>query len=51
MNDLIAQTFKIMGMGMGTVFFVLFLFYFMVRLLTKVFPYREETAENGGQEK
>lgn len=50
MNDLMMQTLKIMGMGMGTVFFVLLLFYFMVKLLTKVFPYREETVEDGGWE-
>lgn len=49
MNDLMVQTLKIMGIGMGTVFMVLFLFYFMVKILTKVFPYEEKIGEDGGQ--
>lgn len=45
MNNLITETLKIMGTGMGTVFFVLFLFYLMVKLLTRIFPYDEKTEE------
>lgn len=48
MNNLVTQTLKIMSMGMGTVFFVLLLFYAIVRLLVKIFPYREDVVESNG---
>ncbi|MFU0799180.1 MAG: hypothetical protein ACFWUE_00730 [Xylanivirga thermophila] len=40
-ENIMSQTLKIMGTGMGTVFLVLFLFYALVKLLTRLFPYRE----------
>ncbi|HHW70516.1 MAG TPA: hypothetical protein GX392_04125 [Clostridiales bacterium] len=43
MNELVLETLKIMGKGMGTVFFVLFIFYIMVKILTKIFPHDEPT--------
>ncbi|HZJ56803.1 MAG TPA: OadG-related small transporter subunit [Clostridia bacterium] len=41
MNEVMVETVKIMGIGMGTVFFVLMLFYVMVRGLQIVFPPEE----------
>ncbi len=45
MNKLVFETLKIMGKGMGTVFFVLFLFFVMVKLLTKIFPHDETMGQ------
>ncbi|NMA95318.1 MAG: OadG family protein [Clostridiales bacterium] len=42
MNRLMLDTIKLMSIGMSTVFSVLLVFYFMVRLLIKVFPAGED---------
>ena len=37
-NVMIIEAFKLMGIGVGTVFFVLGLFYFMIKIMLKIFP-------------
>ncbi|WP_236860098.1 OadG family protein [Candidatus Formimonas warabiya] len=40
--DLVGLGLEVMGMGLAGVFVVLILFYFMIKLLIKVFPPKEE---------
>lgn len=40
---MLTEALKIMGIGIGVVFAMLALFYFIIRLLTRLFP-----APNGG---
>lgn len=40
--NLVLESLKIMGVGMGTVFFVLLLFFCIVKGLQTMFPYNEE---------
>ena len=42
MGGLVLETLRIMVLGMGTVFFVLTLFFFLVKGLQNIFPYKEE---------
>ncbi|GEM_PF-5901547 len=37
-SQMIHEALKLMGVGVGTVFFVLALFYFMIKILLLVFP-------------
>jgi Na+-transporting methylmalonyl-CoA/oxaloacetate decarboxylase gamma subunit len=40
--ELIPEGLEIMAYGMGTTFTILILFYFMIKGLIKIFPYREK---------
>ncbi len=40
--NLVLESLKIMLIGMGTVFFILFLFYCIVKGLQALFPYSEK---------
>ena len=42
MNEMLTEALKVMGIGMGAVFFVLFLFFSLVKTMQKIFPYEEE---------
>lgn len=42
MSEIMVEAIKVMGMGMGTVFFVLILFVGLVKVLQAAFPYKEE---------
>lgn len=41
MNEIMIEAIKVMGMGMGTVFFVLLLFFGLVKAMQALFPYEE----------
>lgn len=43
MNQVMIDAIKVMGVGMGTVFFVLVLFIGLVKAMQAIFPYKEET--------
>ncbi|NLI60310.1 MAG: hypothetical protein GX375_02620 [Clostridiales bacterium] len=38
MNEVVLEALKVLGAGMGAVFVVLMLFYFIVKGLQKIFP-------------
>jgi len=40
--NLVLESLKIMVIGMGSVFFVLLLFFYIVKGLQVIFPYKEE---------
>ncbi|NLY54870.1 MAG: OadG family protein [Firmicutes bacterium] len=42
MNQVMIEAIKVMGIGMGTVFFVLLLFCGLVKAMQAAFPYKEE---------
>ncbi len=42
MNQVMLEAIKVMGIGMGTVFFVLLLFIILVKAMQSIFPYKEE---------
>ncbi|NLW17992.1 MAG: OadG family protein [Firmicutes bacterium] len=42
MNQVMLEAIKVMGVGMGTVFFVLLLFIILVKAMQSIFPYKEE---------
>ena len=42
-GEVVTESFKVMGFGMGGVFVVLLVFYMVVKLLGKLFPAKEET--------
>lgn len=42
MNPIMLEAIKVMGVGMGTVFFVLLLFFGLVKAMQAIFPYKEE---------
>lgn len=42
MNEIMVEAIKVMGIGMGTVFFVLLLFFGIVKAMQAIFPYRED---------
>lgn len=41
MTDIVRETFKIMGLGMGAVFTVLMVFFILVKALHAIYPYKE----------
>jgi len=49
MGGLVLETFRIMVLGMGTVFFVLALFVLIVIGLQNIFPYKPEEEENSSK--
>lgn len=40
--EIVQEALKVMGIGVSGVFLVLALFYFLVKLMVKVFPVRDE---------
>lgn len=42
MNQVTIEAIKIMGVGMGTVFFVLLVFFGLVKAMQAIFPYKDE---------
>lgn len=42
MNPIMLESIKVMGIGMGTVFFVLLLFFGLIKAMQAMFPYKEE---------
>lgn len=42
MNQVMIDAVKVMAVGMGTVFFVLLLFFALVKGMQAIFPYKEE---------
>lgn len=42
MNQVVMEAVKVMGIGMGAVFFVLLLFIGLVKVMQKAFPYQED---------
>lgn len=41
MAEMFLQALEVMGIGMATVFSVLLIFFLVVKLLNKLFPYKE----------
>lgn len=44
-NEMIAQALKLMGVGVGSVFAVLILFFGTIKLLMRVFPAKKSEGE------
>lgn len=42
-GEVVSESLKVMGFGMGGVFVVLLVFYVVVKLLVKLFPAKEES--------
>lgn len=40
MNQVIIETLRVLGIGMSTVFIVLMLFFLIIKVLQKLFPYK-----------